>query len=285
MDIRLDKLRYALPLLAATHALAVALPARADGWLVSPTTQPTPESVMLMLGKSGLSDSLAEVLVGLNASQAFKNDYRLIDLETGEARAVAPGELSSIKWVEGGQIVTATLAASRVDQLVLVRSDYQGMGAALVVMQGMLVTHATVLDADQRLLLGEPPCDIGFVPESGMSATQCVDIDECAAMLHDCAENATCENTEGSFECECEDGFEGDGKVCLAMDTDAGAMGGDAGADMGHDMDVSQASDGCSCTVVGAQPDPARSEAGWLAVVLGLGAAFMRLGRRRTNGR
>ncbi len=38
------------------------------------------------------------------------------------------------------------------------------------------------------------------------------DIDECLQGTHTCDRNlASCNNTEGSFECSCNNGFEGDG--------------------------------------------------------------------------
>ena len=34
----------------------------------------------------------------------------------------------------------------------------------------------------------------------------CLEIDECAIGSHDCDANATCTNTEGSFDCACNQG-------------------------------------------------------------------------------
>ena len=36
-----------------------------------------------------------------------------------------------------------------------------------------------------------------------------LNIDECLARTHTCVANSFCIDTEGSFECECEPGFEG----------------------------------------------------------------------------
>ena len=41
-----------------------------------------------------------------------------------------------------------------------------------------------------------------------------LDIDECTNGVHDCHQDADCENTAGSFTCSCEDGFAGDGRQC-----------------------------------------------------------------------
>ena len=40
------------------------------------------------------------------------------------------------------------------------------------------------------------------------------DINECDLGLDNCDENAACTNTDGSFTCECNDGFSGNGTVC-----------------------------------------------------------------------
>ena len=39
-----------------------------------------------------------------------------------------------------------------------------------------------------------------------------IDIDECTT--NPCDANAVCLNTNGSFDCTCRPGFDGDGKVC-----------------------------------------------------------------------
>ncbi|CAB4060701.1 MEGF8 [Lepeophtheirus salmonis] len=46
--------------------------------------------------------------------------------------------------------------------------------------------------------------------------SSCPDVDECALNLHNCHENATCSNYPGSFQCNCNRGFIGDGiNECL----------------------------------------------------------------------
>jgi len=41
-----------------------------------------------------------------------------------------------------------------------------------------------------------------------------LDIDECSAEASPCDENADCTNTDGSYICNCKQGFDGDGEVC-----------------------------------------------------------------------
>ena len=46
----------------------------------------------------------------------------------------------------------------------------------------------------------------------------CIDIDECSSeALNYCHHNATCSDTLGSFQCNCRDGFTGDGINCNGM--------------------------------------------------------------------
>jgi hypothetical protein len=46
----------------------------------------------------------------------------------------------------------------------------------------------------------------------------CVDVDECSSGASECDEHASCHNREGSYDCICNDGFSGTGKVCAALD-------------------------------------------------------------------
>lgn len=53
--------------------------------------------------------------------------------------------------------------------------------------------------------------------------------DECAEGTHQCADEARCVDTEGYYECHCNDGFEGDGYACV--DRDECALGVDRCSD------------------------------------------------------
>lgn len=48
-------------------------------------------------------------------------------------------------------------------------------------------------------------------------STFILDIDECDLSTDACAINATCSNTEGSYECSCDIGFTGDGRTCSEL--------------------------------------------------------------------
>ena len=47
--------------------------------------------------------------------------------------------------------------------------------------------------------------------------THILDIDECALGTHNCHYDATCKNNVGSFECQCNDGWEGNGVSCTVQ--------------------------------------------------------------------
>lgn len=54
--------------------------------------------------------------------------------------------------------------------------------------------------------LTEGPTDVGAKLE-----------DKCSTRSHDCSSNGTCIPLEGSYDCECNLGFEGDGRICAGM--------------------------------------------------------------------
>ncbi len=54
--------------------------------------------------------------------------------------------------------------------------------------------------------------------EPGYTGPTCnVDIDECIEGSHTCHQEATCENTEGGFNCTCGSGYEGNGFLCTPV--------------------------------------------------------------------
>jgi hypothetical protein len=60
-------------------------------------------------------------------------------------------------------------------------------------------------------------CKAGFEHEGG-ARSACVDIDECERDEDDCSAHASCTNTRGGFECDCDEGYAGDGKRCDDVD-------------------------------------------------------------------
>ena len=44
-----------------------------------------------------------------------------------------------------------------------------------------------------------------------------VDIDECTDNTDMCADNANCTNSAGSYSCDCNAGYSGDGFTCFGM--------------------------------------------------------------------
>ena len=84
----------------------------------------------------------------------------------------------------------------------------------------------------------ECTCNEGFTGSGkvccgpGYNATPggCSDIHECNEQLDDCDPNANCSNTTGSFTCKCKTGYEGDGKTCTPVGSDASSGDADAGS-------------------------------------------------------
>ena len=44
-----------------------------------------------------------------------------------------------------------------------------------------------------------------------------IDIDECKNATYPCHRNATCNNTDGSYICDCHIGYDGNGTICTGM--------------------------------------------------------------------
>jgi len=82
-------------------------------------------------------------------------------------------------------------------------------------------------------------CDAGYEGE-----TCDTNIDECTAGTDACADDATCSDTEGGYECTCNTGFDGDGTVCTDInecDTDNG------GCDTNATCTNTPGSHSCAC--------------------------------------
>ena len=84
-------------------------------------------------------------------------------------------------------------------------------------------------------------CKVGFTGD-GVS---CVDSNECEAQTDDCAADAKCKNTIGSYDCTCENGYSGDGFVC--NDINECAVGTDLCSDLASCHNTEGSYD-CICT-------------------------------------
>ncbi|XP_072041696.1 uncharacterized protein [Amphiura filiformis] len=66
-------------------------------------------------------------------------------------------------------------------------------------------------DGSDEDLCGQTTESIPMEPSTTIAA----DINECTNGEHNCHDDATCTNTMGSFSCECNSGYSGDGTVCI----------------------------------------------------------------------
>ncbi|MGM0577947.1 MAG: EGF domain-containing protein [Myxococcota bacterium] len=67
-------------------------------------------------------------------------------------------------------------------------------------------------------VFGRTDVFLSAVQSDGTTCSMIDDEDECAPGTDDCADEAACTNTIGSFECTCPDGYVGDGTTCTDVD-------------------------------------------------------------------
>ena len=85
-----------------------------------------------------------------------------------------------------------------------------------------LTTARVKMDFKEMELTAQVTCHLIFSPSEAeitqlnlyALASLVLDIDECAERTHDCDVNAECNNTLGSYNCTCKDGFQGNGSNC-----------------------------------------------------------------------
>lgn len=132
---------------------------------------------------------------------------------TSEQPAVKPPPMT-VAGLDGGGGLDAGLGVE-------VDSAVQSPDATVVVMP-TACAPACPSTADCVTSNGAPHCvcHAGYQEVAGT----CEDIDECKLGTHGCSEHATCQNTVGSRECDCQDGFidaKGDGTQCTDKCTGA----------------------------------------------------------------
>ncbi|CAK8671672.1 unnamed protein product [Clavelina lepadiformis] len=62
--------------------------------------------------------------------------------------------------------------------------------------------------------LGEKPSCLNKILNKHLICYNLIDVDECLSGLHNCDDNAKCTNTIGTFQCSCNNGFTGNGRIC-----------------------------------------------------------------------
>ena len=86
------------------------------------------------------------------------------------------------------------------------------------------------------------PCPGGYT--SGVGASGCLNVDECAAGTHGCDANAQCTDTDGSYSCACIAGYSGNGFSCVNVDE---CVAGTHGCDPNAQCDDTVGSHTCTC--------------------------------------
>ncbi len=100
---------------------------------------------------------------------------------------------------------------------------------------GLPLCNNDILNPD-----GDDSCTFDLPPAG------CLDVDECALQTAGCSIDADCENTEGSFQCTCSDGFIGDGFVCNPVPP----VCGDSAVEGAEECDDGGIADGDGCSAL-----------------------------------
>jgi len=106
---------------------------------------------------------------------------------------------------------------------------------------GVTCVDIDVCEREGGFWSSDETCDINAICEEGVGAEftcrcnsgydgdgyDCDEINECEDELHDCDDNSVCENTEGSFTCNCNPGFSKNANGRTCSHTQARTRGGD----------------------------------------------------------
>ncbi len=60
-------------------------------------------------------------------------------------------------------------------------------------------------------------CELHIVSYHNCNYFIFIDVNECSLDTNSCDSNADCNNTVGSYSCQCRSGYAGNGKSCLGM--------------------------------------------------------------------
>ena len=74
--------------------------------------------------------------------------------------------------------------------------------------------HSVIFSSEAK---GTETPTIAEVVTEGLSDVAAQVTEQCSAGSHDCSSNGTCIPLEGSYDCACNLGFEGDGRICDGM--------------------------------------------------------------------
>jgi hypothetical protein len=90
----------------------------------------------------------------------------------------------------------------------------RGLLAVALVVGCASGTDPADCDVNATGMPGDCTCNKGYEG----TGVECIDANECERGSHDCADDAVCTNTPGSFTCACKPGFEGNGRFCTDLD-------------------------------------------------------------------
>ena len=79
---------------------------------------------------------------------------------------------------------------------------------------GVTCVGTVQLSEQTTFMHGEPSCLV-----TKYFCFIALDIDECSLSVDNCHANANCTNTDGSFLCNCDSGYTGNGTVCAGKNT------------------------------------------------------------------
>ena len=164
----------------------------------------------------------------LPSSLAWLPTVTALTFEMTDAAGVVVAEVSH---TPSGSLETVTLGGTNVTTLTIRHEggvDFYGDGylSAWYWIDDLVLTTCgdgqVDEDCDDGNDVDGDGCASDCTTEEGWICTGtpsvCTDIDECADGLGDCPEHASCQNTEGSYDCICDEGYAPDADLCVDVD-------------------------------------------------------------------